>query len=152
MKKIIVVSAFSVVLFLVLGMGMSLSAQAEVITPVYLENYDLAVESNLHPVYRKVDKSRPIGSTIEKLLNIDIDIYEASIGFASEWTKDHKVELMGVALEDGLLTVELSDPDRFTSGGSYRVRSLRGQIEKSVLQFGEVDEVKFIRPDHLFQP
>lgn len=152
MKKIIIVS---VVLFLVLGIGTNLTAQEEAVTPVYLENNSLVdcLESDLHPVYRKVDKSRPIGSTIEELLNINIDIYEAAIGFRSEWSDSHQVELLGVNLdEDGLLTIELSDPDRFTSGGSYRVRLLRAQIEKSVLQFKAVDQVKFIGPDHLFQP
>ena len=151
MKKIAVF--LFLVLFLVLGV--SLTAQGEVITSIYLENYDLAdcLESDLHPVYRSADNSRPIGSTIEELLNINIDIYEAAIGFRSEWSDSHQVELLGVNLdEDGLLTIELSDPDRFTSGGSYRVRLLRAQIEKSVLQFKTVDQVEFIGPDHLFQP
>ncbi|GEM_PF-6755320 len=149
MKKI----AIFVVLVLFIGF-FSLSVQAERIVPIYIENYEIGegLDNNFYPVYRTVDGSRPIGSSIEKILNIDIDIYESAIGFESEWSADHEVELIGVSLKNELLKIELNDPDRFTSGGSMRVRSLRTQIEKSVLEFKKVNRVEFVGPEHLFQP
>ena len=151
MKKIFVLF----ILFFLLT-TVSANAEDQRLVPSQITNYEIqetvGAKEALFPIYRKIGIEAPISNTIREILSLELTQKEKEMGFESEWTKDHRVKLIGVALEDGLLTIELSDPDRFTSGGSYRVRLLRSQIEKSVLQFKAVDQVKFIGPDNLFQP
>lgn len=59
--------------------------------------------------------------------------------------------LKGATLKDGVLTLEFSDPQNRTTGGSCRVGILWAQIEATAKQFPEVQSVRFI-PEDLFQP
>ncbi|MGM0438893.1 MAG: GerMN domain-containing protein [Patescibacteria group bacterium] len=150
MKKILVLFIVST---LILGFSMSVSAGK--LVPLHIANYEIAETLNgedLFPIYREIDGKTPISNTIKALINLELTKEEKNNGFSTEWTKDHSVSLRGVSLGEGELIIELRDPFRFTSGGSARVRSLKNQIKKTVLQFGFVDQVKFIGPDWLFQP
>lgn len=62
------------------------------------------------------------------------------------------VELTDVSLDNNdVLTLSFNDPKNQLSGGSCRVGILRMEIEKTALQFEEVESVRFI-PTTLFQP
>ncbi len=150
MKKISLLLLVLVLTFSVISVN---QVKAEGVVPIFLPNYEIGqnLEGDLFPVYRAIDGKTPITSTVEKILGIKIDLWERAMGFHSEWSSDHNVELVGVDLKEGVLRIELSDPDNFTQGGSYRVRSKRSQIEKTVKQFESVEEVEFL-PETLFQP
>jgi len=62
------------------------------------------------------------------------------------------VELANASMDNNdVLTLTFNDPKNQLSGGSCRVGILRMEIEKTALQFEEVESVKFI-PSTLFQP
>lgn len=61
------------------------------------------------------------------------------------------VILERVAVDDGVATVVLDDPGHRTSGGACQVSILRAQLERTVLQFPHITEVR-IEPEELFQP
>lgn len=103
------------------------------------------------PVERKVFLSKtPIKDSINLLLQGIISENEKNLGFSSEFPLDN-FELIGTNLKNGILVLEFSDSLNKTSGGSCRVNLLRQQIEKTVKQFEEVREVRFL-PETLFQP
>jgi hypothetical protein len=52
-----------------------------------------------------------------------------------------RVRLLGLTVEDGLATVDFSPEMQAYGGGSMRVEMIRAQIERTLLQFPEVDEV-----------
>lgn len=150
MKKIFVLFILSIILFSFAGVVLG-----ETVVPVYVTNYEIAdtLESKeiYHPIYRKINLKVPITSTIKKLINLKLTDKEKQLGFESEFEKANKLKLKGVNLVNGLLTIELIDPEFFTSGGSQRVTILRKQFERTVLQFDRVDQVKYI-PNYIFQP
>lgn len=92
----------------------------------------------------------PIQDTIRLLLRGDLTAEERSFGITTEYPLSG-VELEGASLNNGVLTLEFSDPQNRTSGGSCRVSILWHQIESTALQFPEVSSVRFI-PEELFQP
>jgi spore germination protein GerM len=108
-------------------------------------------EEGLVPVERKITGIQtPITSTVELLLQGEITDEESQqgiatefplIGFALEW----------VNLEGGVATLEFSDPQLSSSGGSCRISILRAQIEQTALQFDAVDTVRII-PEEILQP
>lgn len=103
------------------------------------------------PVKREVIiTDNPIIDTIGLLLSGEISEEETAEGYSTEFPGDNFV-LIDSELEEGVLTLEFEDPNFFTSGGSCKASILKNQIEKTALQFEEVDEVVF-RPDTLFQP
>lgn len=103
------------------------------------------------PVERKVFLSKtPIKDTINLLLQGIILENEKKLGFSSEFPLE-SFELVGTNLKNGILVLEFSDSSNKTNGGSCRVNLLRQQIEKTVKQFEEVKEVRFL-PETLFQP
>ncbi len=73
---------------------------------------------------------------------------EEALGYSSEFPVSG-VTLASVRLENGVLTVVLADPEHRTSGGACRTGILRAQIEKTVLQFPEVREVRILPPEAL---
>lgn len=103
------------------------------------------------PVERTVPVSiSPIKDTVNLLLEGKISNEEKTAGFSTEFpNKDFK--LIGANLKDGVATLAFNDVPGFTSGGSCRVGILWAQIEKTVLQFDGVKQVKF-SPETLFQP
>ena len=89
-------------------------------------------------------------NTINLLLKGDLTDSEKSAGLSSEFP------LPGVAIKslkniNGVVNLELEDPQNKTSGGSCRVNIMRAQIEKTIRQFSGVNQVKII-PDEIFQP
>lgn len=92
----------------------------------------------------------PIQDTIKLLLQGKITATEKSQGIISEYP------LAGVALKGAnqvgtTLTLEFTDPQNKTGGGSCRVAVLWAQIEATAKQFPGVSTVKF-KPEELFQP
>ncbi len=59
--------------------------------------------------------------------------------------------LESLSLEDGVLTIEIPEVPGVTSGGSCQMNIYRSQIEKTALQFPEIQEIRF-EPESLFQP
>jgi spore germination protein GerM len=103
------------------------------------------------PVNRKIPVSEtPIQDTINLLLSGELTDLEKEQSFQTEYPLEG-LNLKGANLKNKVLTLELEDPLNNTGGGSCRVGILWYQIEKTALQFDEVDKVEFI-PAELFQP
>ncbi len=115
-------------------------------------NPNLSCDSRyVRPVQKEIPVTQtPIQDTIELLIQGNLTSSERQQGFTTEFPLEG-FELEGANLENGLLTLEFSDPQNATSGGSCRVSLLRSQIEKTAQAFEEVDEVEII-PETLFQP
>ena len=92
----------------------------------------------------------PIQDVIRLVLQGELTEEERMRGLGTEYPLPG-VTLKGTNLSNGILTLELTDPENKTSGGSCRVNILRLQIETTAKQFPEVTEVRFL-PDSLFQP
>ena len=111
----------------------------------------LCSNAGLVAVERKIPVTMtPIQDTIRLLIQGEITPSEIERGITTEYPLSG-FELRSASLSDGTLTLEFSDPKNTTSGGSCRAGILWKQIEKTVLQFTEVKEVRFI-PEELFQP
>lgn len=106
----------------------------------------------LNSVNREIAVSKtPIQDTIEMLIHGGLTMTELNAGLSTEYPLTG-FTLKGANLNDkGVLTLEFSDPENKTSGGSCRVGILRAQIEATAKQFPEVKEVNFI-PETIFQP
>lgn len=103
------------------------------------------------PVTRGIPVTQtPIQDAVRILLKGELTSEEKTGGFTTEFPLSG-FELKGANLKDGVLTLEFSDPQGKTTGGSCRVRLLWAQIEKTAQQFPQVREVRFI-PESLFQP
>lgn len=92
----------------------------------------------------------PIQDTIRLLLLGLLTMEEKNSGMTTEYPLEG-VTLVGASLSDGTLTLEFTDPQNKTGGGSCRVGILWAQIAQTAKQFPEVKDVKFI-PEELFQP
>ena len=101
-------------------------------------------------VERIIPGQKPIEETIKLLLEGDIRQAEKEKGFSTEFPNS-EFRLEGQELQDGTLTLTFTEAPGFTTGGSCRVTLLRAQVEKTALQFPEVDEVE-IKPISIFQP
>jgi len=102
-----------------------------------------------------VERSIPITKTpIQDVINLlmlgNLTNEEKAKGITTEYPLSG-LSLKGVALKDGLLKLEFSDPNNKTTGGSCRVSLLWLQIEETVKQFPEVQKVIFL-PQEIFQP
>jgi len=88
----------------------------------------------------------PLKDSIEKLI---------SQYFLTDKTYGSRAKtfvLNSANIKNNIATLTFSDPDFFSSGGSCRVSIISDMIIKTALQFSTVKEVKFIGPNHLFQP
>lgn len=92
----------------------------------------------------------PIEDTVKLLLRGELTVNEKAQGISTEYPLSG-VELVGADLKNGVLTLELSDPQNKTGGGSCRIGVLWFQIEATAKQFQGVNQVKF-KPEELFQP
>lgn len=92
----------------------------------------------------------PVQDAVRLLLRGGLTEAERSRGITTEFPLAG-VELKGADLKNGALTLEFSDPNNRTGGGSCRAGILWFQIEATTKQFPEVKEVRFI-PEELFQP
>ncbi len=105
----------------------------------------------LVPVERIIPRTNtPIQEAIKLLLRGEISEEEDAQGITSEFPLPG-VMLVGASLNNGVLTLEFTDPQNKTGGGSCRVSILWHQIEATAKQFSEVKSVRFI-PEELFQP
>lgn len=93
----------------------------------------------------------PLKDSINLLLKGELTDTEKTQGYQTEFSADKKLKLVGVAINNGVATLQFEDPGNFTSGGSCRIGILRSQIEKTAKQFSTVKEVKLM-PETLFQP
>lgn len=55
-------------------------------------------------------------------------------------------------INDGVATIEVLDPDYFTSGGSCYSALLSSQIKETAMQLPDVESVVFTGEDYIFQP
>jgi spore germination protein GerM len=55
-------------------------------------------------------------------------------------------------IQDGVATIEVLDPDYFTSGGSCYSALLSSQIRETAIQLPDVESVVFTGEDYIFQP
>ncbi|MDD5503052.1 MAG: Gmad2 immunoglobulin-like domain-containing protein [Candidatus Thermoplasmatota archaeon] len=92
----------------------------------------------------------PIKDTINLLLQGNLTSTEKAQGISTEYPLPG-LTLKSAALSNGTLTLEFSDPQNKTSGGSCRAGILWYQIEATAKQFSGVTTVKF-KPETLFQP
>jgi hypothetical protein len=92
----------------------------------------------------------PIQDSVRLLLQGNLTAQEKSQGLSTEYPLPG-VALLGANLKNGILTLEFSDPQNKTGGGSCRVGVLWFQIEATAKQFLEIKEVKF-KPEEIFQP
>lgn len=103
------------------------------------------------PVERAIPISQtPIKDAVNLLLSGWLTDSEKAAGFTTEFPLSG-FSLTGANLKDGTLTLQFSDPENKSGGGSCRVGLLWAQISKTALQFPEVKQVKF-EPEELFQP
>jgi hypothetical protein len=103
------------------------------------------------PVERRVDKSLANPEdTIRLLLEGDVLDTEEAEGFETLFSHPD-FQLVNSELDNGTLILTFSDVPGFSSGGSCRVTLLRAQVEKTALQFEDVQAVR-IEPDSIFQP
>lgn len=111
----------------------------------------LCSRQGLIVVERKIPITQtPIQDTIRLLISGDLTAEERAEGISTEYPLEG-FSLKGAALNNGVLTLEFSDPDNRSGGGSCRVGILWFQIEATAKQFPEVEEVRFL-PEELFQP
>lgn len=94
--------------------------------------------------------STPIQDAIKLLFKGGITQAERQSGITTEYPL-LGVELKGAALNNDVLTLNVSDPNNRTSGGSCRVSILRAQIEATARQFAGISSIGFINGE-LFQP
>jgi len=92
----------------------------------------------------------PIQDTIRLLIKGELTLQEKARGITTEYPLPG-FSLKGASLNDRTLTLEFTDPNNKTGGGSCRVGILWFQVEATALQFEEVERVRFI-PEELFQP
>lgn len=112
----------------------------------------LCSRQGLVAVERQIPLTKtPIQDAIRQLLKGDLTLQERAQGLSTEYPLSG-VTLKGAALHtDGVLTLEFTDPENKTSGGSCRAGILWFQVEATAKQFAGVKEVRFI-PEDLFQP
>ncbi len=111
----------------------------------------LCSPKGLVPVERAIPfTSTPIQDTIRLLLKGGLTESERMSGLSTEYPL-LGVELIGAALTNEVLTLNVSDPNNRTTGGSCRVSILRSQIEATARQFSGINSVVFMN-ENLFQP
>ena len=111
----------------------------------------LCSKQGLVPVTRTIPVTiTPIQDTINLLLKGELTGQEKSAGVTTEYPLAG-LTLKGASVYGTALTLEFTDPQNKTSGGSCRASILWAQIEATALQFPEVKSVNFI-PTDLFQP
>lgn len=99
---------------------------------------------------RIIKTATPIQDAINELLKGKLTPQEKASGVTTEFPLPG-VSLKGANLKNGVLTLEFTDLQNKTGGGSCRVGILWFQIEATAKQFAGVESVLF-KPDELFQP
>lgn len=156
MKKILILIISS---FLLMGCNQQ-SEPAKMTVKLYYYNptIDQDAEGNLlcsRAGLEAVEREIPVTDnyredTILLLLKGELTAEETAQGLGTEYPLEG-LTLENSTFEKGLFTLEFSDPNNKTVGGSCRVGILWSQIEETAKQFSEVENVKF-KPEELFQP
>ena len=110
-------------------------------------------EKGIISTKRQIPKTTtPLQDAINLLIKGQITEPEKAQGISTEYPLEG-FSLKGADLNatTGVVTLEFTDPQHKTSGGSCRAKILQMQIEKTAKQFKEVEGVKFL-PTSLFQP
>ncbi|MEX0910128.1 MAG: DUF6498-containing protein, partial [Candidatus Paceibacterota bacterium] len=108
-------------------------------------------EAGLVAVLRDIPQTQtPIQDVVNLLLQGEVSAAEKAQGIETEYPLAG-LKLVGAKNEAGRLTLEFSDPNGATSGGSCRTNILWQQIRETARQFPEVTDVQF-QPEELFQP
>ena len=89
-------------------------------------------------------------AAVRLLLEGGLSEEERAGGLSTEYPLSG-LTLQSASINNGVLTLTLSDLENKTSGGACRAGVLWYQIEATALQFPEVHEVRFM-PEYLFQP
>ena len=111
----------------------------------------LCSDAGLVAVQRSIPfTNTPVQDAVSLLLKGEILPQEESQGITTEFPLEG-LELEGANMENGVLTLGISDPNNTTIGGSCRVGILWFQIRETARQFDGIDEVRF-EPEDLFQP
>lgn len=87
---------------------------------------------------------------VEETLKGDITDEEAAQGITTAFPLNG-LDLVDVQVENDKAILTFRDPENATTGGSCRAALLWYQIEATVLQFEDINDVEF-RPLSLFQP
>lgn len=108
--------------------------------------------NSIQPVKRMISNSKNIiRDTINLLLAGNLSQIESDNWFTSEFpNKSFKLINMDLG-DDGILRLTFTEVPWFTSGWSARMAIMANSIIKTVKQFPQVKEVKFL-PEELFQP
>lgn len=111
----------------------------------------LCTKKGLVSVVRNIPVTMsPIQDTLKLFLKGELTPAEKAQGITTEFPLSG-LEMTGVVLNNGVLTLTFNDPENQTGGGSCRIGILWSQIKATALQFPEVHSVKF-SPEELFQP
>ncbi|PIT93048.1 MAG: hypothetical protein COU06_02060 [Candidatus Harrisonbacteria bacterium CG10_big_fil_rev_8_21_14_0_10_38_8] len=111
----------------------------------------LCSKKGLVPITRETAVTKtPIQDTINLLISGQLTSAEKVQGITTEYPLPG-FSLKGANLVNDKLTLEFTDLENQTNGGSCRVSILWLQIEETAKQFKEVNEVSFL-PEELFQP
>jgi hypothetical protein len=109
-------------------------------------------EKGIVPVQRQIPTTQtPIKDTLNLLLTGAISEEERNQGISSEFPLEG-VSIQSISLQgDGMLKIDLLDPQRKTVGGSCRASILFKQIQMTAQQFSEVKGIEILNQE-LFQP
>lgn len=121
------------------------------------EDAKLPIEQQINvnsilPVKRMISNSKNIiRDAVNLLVAGNLSQIEKDNWFTTEFP-NKAFKLLNMDLnEEGILTLTFSEVPGFTSGGSARMAILANSIVKTVKQFPQVREVRFM-PEELFQP
>lgn len=125
----------------------------------YNENLDkdasgnvLCSEKGLVAVNRTIPRTNtPIQDAVRELLKGPTQAERTASSLSQSEFPLSGVVLNSASVSNGVLTLNFSDPQNRTSGGSCRVQVLREQIEATAMQFGGVSSVR-LEPSGVFQP
>jgi hypothetical protein len=102
------------------------------------------------PVSRRIAAPNLIEDAIRQLISGELTEEERGQGFTTDFPHPD-FDLISSQLKAGVLTLTFTEVPGFTTGGACRVGLLRVQVERTALQFAEVNEVVIV-PDTIFQP
>ncbi len=92
----------------------------------------------------------PLQDTLRLFLKGELTLSEKNSGISSEYPLSG-VELKSAFISNaGVLTIDLADPNKKTSGGSCRAKVLQAQLEATAKQFTNVKSIVYTKP--VFQP
>jgi len=111
----------------------------------------LCTDKGLEKIEREIPVTiTPIQDAVRLLLKGNLSQEEVSRGVTTEFPLSG-FELNSASVSNNILTLNFSDPNHKTVGGSCRVGVLWSQIKATAGQFGEFSDIKFT-PEDLFQP